>query len=152
MILETYFSRRHPELVSGSILQRARSDRFKAEPHREVAPFRVRAVDEVDLPVAVPAFQLLFTRNGAFHVTEHFEVNEAIDIVARGEAGRATIAVLADPLHQVRRNTNVEGAVVPAGEDVDARVPFVRHGSDDAARWMLKQVQHDEVFWEASCR
>jgi hypothetical protein len=139
-------SPRHPELVSGSIYPHARSYRFKAQLHRKVAPFRVRAVDKVDLPVAVPAFQLLLSENGALHVTEHFIVNEAIDLVTRSEAACAAIPVLAEPPHEVGRHTNVYCTVVPAGENIDARVPLIRHGSDHAARWMLKQVQHDEVF------
>ncbi len=28
--------------------------------------------------------------------------------------------------------------------------PFIRSNSGRAARWMLKQVQHDEVVWEAA--
>jgi hypothetical protein len=28
--------------------------------------------------------------------------------------------------------------------------PFIRSSSGCAARWMLKQVQHDEVVWEVA--
>ena len=46
-------------------------------------------------------------------------------------------------LDQVAGNTNVERAERLVGEDMDARLALKPHGSVSAARWMLKQVQHD---------
>ena len=143
---------RHPELVSGSIFPHTRSKRGEAQPHRKVAPLGVRAVDQIDLPRSLPVFQLLLAGNRALHVAEHLEVNEPVDRIAGREALGHTFAVLPQSLHQVRRHADVSRAVVPAGEDVDAGVALNWHNSKHAARWMLKQVQHDEVFGGISCR
>ena len=138
------FSSSHPELVSGSIVGPARSKRFKTQAHSKVAPFGVGRVDQVDLPFTMPVLELFFARNGPLHVTEHLEMNQPMNLVARGKARWGTVPVLPEALHEVGRHTDVDRAVVAAGKDVDARIPLIRHGSLHAARWMLKQVQHDD--------
>ena len=158
---------RHPELVSGSMSPAARRvqgwmlkrvqhaggglfaqrDWIEAQAYSEVDPLRVVLLDQVDLPLTVPALQLLFARDGGVHIAEHLEADEAEDAIARREAGDFPFAVLIEPCEKVRGYSNIERAVSLACENVDARVfgHSHAHSMEPADRWMLKQVQHD---WE----
>src|SRR5688572_18421416 len=102
---------RHPELVSGSIARFTRSQRLKPQPHRQIAPLRILGLDQIDLPLPPPVLELLLTLDRPLHVAEHLEMNEAMDTVTRGEAGKRFLPVLPQPLHQVRRDTDVQRAV-----------------------------------------
>ena len=93
---------RHPELVSGPIAPHARSERWQAQPHRKVPPLRVLGIDQIDLPLSVPVFELLLPGNGVLHVSEHLEMDEAVDFVAAGEAGQQPFAMLHETAEQIR--------------------------------------------------
>ena len=136
---------RHPELVSGSISRFARSKRRQAQPHRQVPPLRVFGVDQTDLPLSVPALELLLAQDRPLHVAEHLEVHEPVNLVSGREPGKQTFAVLDQPLQQVRGNADVDCAVVLVREQVDARVPLFAHAPERAEKWTLKQVQGDEI-------
>ena len=139
---------RHPELVSGSIVPFTRSHRLKPQPHGQIAPLGVRAVDKVDLPCAPPVLEPLLAHDGLLHIAEHLEVDEPIDAVARGEPGQGVVPMLPEAAHQVRGDADVKRAVVPAREDVDARAALDRHALGSAEGWALKQVQGDEEGFE----
>ena len=110
----------------------------------------VTFLDQVDLPLPVPTLQLLFPRDGAFHVTEEFETYEHLDIVPRGEAGQCIIPVLREPGDQVGSNANINCAIRLACEDVGARLTFLSHGLERVEKWILKQVQDDEIGQDRS--
>jgi hypothetical protein len=135
---------RHPELVSGSIPRFARSQRQQAQPHRKVPPLGVLGVDEVDLPLPVPPLELLLAQDRGLHLAEHLEVDEAVDPVAAGEAREQSLAVLHQALDQVRRDADIDRAVVPVREEINARVSLFTHAPEGAEKWTLKQVQGDE--------
>ena len=137
---------RHPELVSGSIWPSARVYGRKPQTDRQIMPVAVLALDQVDLPLPVPAFQLLLAQDSVLHVAEQLVANETVDPVAAGEAFDCTIAVLPKPRSQIARDADVKRAVPLASKHVDAGLAILPHGSKDAARWMLKQVQHDEIY------
>jgi hypothetical protein len=136
---------RHPELVSGSIAPFAKPQRLKPQPHRQIAPLRIRGVDQIDLPFPPPVLELLLTADGAFHVSEHLEMDQPVDVISRRKTGQGVISVLPQAAHQVRSNPNVKRAIVPARKDVDARVALEPHASKSAEKWTLKQVQGDEL-------
>jgi hypothetical protein len=114
---------------------------------------RIGLVDQVDLPRPVPALELLLAQDRILHVAEHLEMDEAIDLVARRKTRRRPVAMLPHPAEQVRRDADVQRAVVPARQHIDARVAFLPHGPEPAAKWTLKQVQGDEegLGLEVSC-
>ena len=120
-------------------------DGRKTQARGQVDPLRVFALDQIDLPLAVPALELLFPHNGTFHFAEQLIADEALDLVAAGEAGDDAVPMLPKPAEQVAGHANVERAVWLTRKDVDARVALLPHGPEDAARWMLKQVQHDGI-------
>ena len=135
---------RHPELVSGSISPHIRSQWRQAQPHRQVGPMRVRLVDQVDLPRPVPILELLLAGDDAYHVAEHFEVNQPVRLVARGKPRRCAAAVLPHAAEQVGSHADVQRAVVSARQNIDAGVALLPHGPECAAKWTLKQVQGDD--------
>src|SRR3546814_6952744 len=68
------YRRRHDKLVM-------LAKRLEPQINRQVAPLGIILFDQVDLPVAVPAFQLFFARNGEGHVTEHLEPDEVMNLI-----------------------------------------------------------------------
>ena len=96
--------------------------------------------------VPVPAFELLLARNGAVHVAKQFVADETMDGIAVGEPFDCSAAVLPEPHAKITGHADVNGAVRLAGEDIDAGLALERHGSEIAAPWMLKQVQHDGIY------
>ena len=136
---------RHPELVSGSISPRSRSKRWQADAHRKVSPLWVHVIDQIDLPRSVPALELLFAGNGRDHITEHFEMDQAVDGILGSEPRKRAVSVLPHPAKQARGHADIQRAVMPARKHVDGGVAFMPRGTGFGARWTLKQVQGDEL-------
>ena len=103
---------------------------------------RIVALDQVDLPLPVPALELLFSQYRAFHVSEHLEAYEPIDCVAAGESRHAAGTMLVQTAKQVGCDAYVKRAIWSAAQDVDAGL-LIHDAADRVAKWMLKQVQHD---------
>ena len=135
---------RHPELVSGPISRFTRCKRWQTQPHRQVRPVRVVLVDQIDLPLPMPTFQLLLTEDRRFHRAEQLEVNQRVDGVLRGEAGQGVVAMLPKARDEIGSNADVNRSVGLARKNVDARLALLSHAPECAARWVLKQVQDDE--------
>ncbi|WP_181008301.1 hypothetical protein [Sphingomonas montanisoli] len=70
--------------------------RSKAQPHRQILPSRVVALDEVDLPLTPPPLDLFLTLDCGTHVATSFVEDEAVDSVAFGKAVERAFAVLVD--------------------------------------------------------
>src|SRR5215212_6815786 len=85
----------------------------------QVAPSRVRPLYQLYLPRPVPLLDLLLPPDGLVDVLVDLEVNQAMDPVAFGEPLAETAAVLPDPFEEVACHPRVEGAVGPAGQDVE---------------------------------
>ena len=134
---------RHPELVSGPISRFARSKRGQTQSDRQVRPMRIVFVDQVDLPLPVPALELLFAQNRWFHLPEQLEMNESVNGILRGESGECVAAMLPDSADEIGRDPDIDCSVRLARKDVDAGLAFVSHRPEFAARWVLKQVQDD---------
>ena len=135
---------RHPELVSGPISRFARSERGQTKSHCQIRPVRIVLIDQIDLPLPMPALQLLLAQDRRFHCAAQFEVNERVNGVLRSETGERVVAMLPNPAQQIRRNPDVNRAVGLAGHNVDAGLALLPHEPECAARWVLKQVQDDE--------
>ena len=83
---------------------------------------RILSLYQVDLPIAVPVFQLLFAFNRIRHILEHFVPNESICLVTRAKAFDRFRAMLKYPPFNVRCHPDVERPARLAGQDVDARL------------------------------
>ena len=143
---------RHPELVSGSIRPFDRSKRRQAQANRQVDPMRIAAFDQVDLPLAMPAFELLFAQDRWLHFAEQLEMHQAGDAIAAGKPLKRGIAVLRHARGQIGRHADVQCTVGCAGEDIDTRKALSLHLSEFAAQWTLKQVQGDVNCIDSSIR
>ena len=135
---------RHPELVSGSIPPLAQSQRCQPKADSQIMPIGVFAFNQIDLPLPVPVFEPLFAGDGGFHIAEKLISDEAVGFVSAGKAGNAAFAVLPQALDKVGGDTDIDGPVWLAGEDIDAGLALELHGIENAGKWMLKQVQHDD--------
>ncbi len=133
----------HPELVSGSIRPLAVRQWRKAKAHRKVVPIGVLALDQVDLPLPMPALELLLASDGGRHVAKYFVSDQRVDAVALCEALDLAVSMLPQPSNEVRGYADVECAVARAGEDIDAWVAFEGHLPERDKGWTLKQVQGD---------
>ena len=136
---------RHPELVSGPICRFARSKRRQTQTHRQIRPMRIGRVDKVDLPLAMPTLELFLTENCRFHFAKQLIVHESVNGVFRSESGDRIVSVLPKSCDEIGCHADVDRAVGLACEDVDAREAFVVHKPEFAARWVLKQVQDDDI-------
>ena len=74
---------------------------------RQVAPFRVRRLDQLNLPFALPILDPLLARDRGVHRPGEFEPDERLHAIAVGEAAETAVAVLADALDQVRGDAGV---------------------------------------------
>ena len=105
---------------------------------------RVMLLNQVQLPVAMPALQLLLSQDRSFHSPRLLEMDEPHYTIARRETGHTPTAMLVQTRDQLGRNANIESPAWRAGEDIDARLAIHFTSPANAAGWMLKQVQHDE--------
>lgn len=139
-------SHRHPELVSGSISRIARSKRWQPKLNRKINPFWVLTIDQIDFPLSAPVFKLFLARNRLLHPLKYLIVNKVADFVAGGEARYRIISVLPKSDDKIGSHTNIQRPIMSAGKDIDTRDTLFLHWAELVARWILKQVQHDEFM------
>ena len=84
----------------------------------KVLPGWVVLFDELELPLAVPLFDLFFSGDGMPGITMGFVVDQAMHAVLLGEAGHEVVAMLIDAAKEVAGHAGIEGAIAPAGHDV----------------------------------
>lgn len=106
-------------------------------------PIGVFALDQIDLPLPVPSFQLLFSCNGPQHVSEQLVSDQVGNAIPAGEARSAASTVFVEPADQIGGHTNIQRTARLAGKDVGARLSLEPHKTERAGKLMLKQVQHD---------
>src|SRR4030095_3834173 len=128
-------SSRHAALVSASIHVKGcaggeigpettpgRRSWRKPQPRRQIEPCRCLALEQIDLPLPVPALELPFASNSGLHVLEEFVPDEMMDRILFGEAVNGANAVLVEPGDQIGRDSDVNRTVGATGENVDARL------------------------------
>ncbi len=142
---------RHPELVSGSIVRLALPNWWQTQPDRKVSPMRVSIIDQIDFPRAAPILELLLPRNGCLHRDKHLKMHQIIYTIFGRMAARQTITMLRQAFQQIRRDANVNRAVMLAGEYVYAGLSFLSHQWSVVAKWTLKKVQGDVISGKISC-
>src|ERR1700689_1209460 len=85
---------------------------------RKVFELGIDRVNEVELLLAPPAFELFFPSDGFANVFVAFKVEQALAAVVRSEAFQRTLLMLKGALIQVACDANVKCACM-AAEDVD---------------------------------
>ncbi len=100
---------------------------------RQIAPFRVRRLDQFDLPLALPVLDLLLARDRGVHRPGEFEPDERFDAVSFCEAVEAAAPMLAHALDQMGGDAGVERAVPRARHGIDAGLEVGVHGMEARA-------------------
>jgi hypothetical protein len=108
---------------------------------------RIDVIDKINLPWPMPVFQLLFAGYGTVHIAQHLRMNQPMHTIFGSKSVRMLIAVLIHALHQIGRHADIDRAVMPARQHIDAGLLFFSHLSSDALKWTLKQVQGDGLFY-----
>ena len=100
----------------------------------EIAPYRVRILDESDLPDPFPRFQGLLAQDRRIHPGVDLIPDQSMDVVTPRKAIHIALPVLPDPPREIRRDANVEGASWLARQHVDTGNPFPTHRGLSVAR------------------
>jgi hypothetical protein len=127
---------------------------------------RIVVLDEVDLPLPMPALKLLLAQDGSFHTIAHLEPDQDVDAIPGCEARNGFGSMLVKARDEIGRDTDIQRPVRLTGKNIDARL-LLHHQTSPFRRpalvsefiplhrplfqdetWMLKQVQHDELVHE----
>jgi hypothetical protein len=139
--------------------------RVKAKAEGKVNPLWIIGEDQIDFPIPVPVFELLFASDCVCHVIKHFISDEAENAVSRRKTFCGLGPVLMHSAQQIGRHANIERPSILTCEDVNTGtfshvqlhskgalqaelVSAPRHPRelcDQAAPWTLKQVQGDDA-------
>src|SRR6185437_1056127 len=98
----------------------------------QIAPVRIRFLDQGDFPRSLPLLQLLLALDGFDHRAKLFEMHQAMYPVPLGKTIRCIVAMLPDALDQIRRDANVKCAVWFGGQHVNGRSA---HGAAPKLLW-----------------
>src|SRR5687768_8894327 len=87
----------------------------------QIHPLRIQRLDQRDLPLPRPGFDLLLALDRGGHLTVKLIPNEQLASVPRGEPDRAVL-VLPNSRREIRGDTRVKRAIAPVRHDVDRRL------------------------------
>src|SRR5262245_23902799 len=76
-----------------------------------IAPGRVCFLNQLDLPVANPVLDVLFSLNGQPWIVVLLEVHQSVNAIFLRKAGDDVALVFMDPTNEVVRNAGVERAI-----------------------------------------
>src|SRR3954451_24386721 len=85
----------------------------------EITPLQILTLDQFNLPVALPPFQLLLAVDGFVRAIIGFRVNKPMHAIGFDKRGTLATAMLRQPLPQGIRDPDVERAVASASENID---------------------------------
>ena len=90
----------------------------------QIAPIRIFALNQRDLPIAFPTFQIFFTLNRLFDVFKGFKVHERLHAIALRESFNKPFLMLVNAAYKVVCYPDIKCAVSLARQDVNV----VGHG------------------------
>ena len=88
--------------------------RWESQAQSQIDPAGIVLLDQIDLPVAMPAFQLLLACDCRDHIFEHLEAYQLLGPIFLGEAIHCAGPVLMDAGHQVGGYPDIDRTVPPA--------------------------------------
>src|SRR5437867_1082925 len=94
----------------------------------EVAPLRIMALDQFELPGAPPFLDPLFAQDRIRHALVKFGKAQPADAVVPYKAGDRVRQMLPNTASKIGGNADIQRTVASAGEDVHARA-FLRHST-----------------------
>ena len=112
----------HGDADSGSSTERlSPKAHFAAPILGEVLPARIHLLDQSNLLLPAPAFDLLLSPDGNFHVLVAFVIHQAMALVFPGEALDSVVFMLKNATREKTGDTCVKRASA-AGENVDPKL------------------------------
>src|SRR5947208_1514818 len=85
----------------------------------QIAPMEVLALDQLDLPVALPPLQLLLPTDGFVRTIIGLDINKPVNSMGIDKRGTLATAMLRQPLLQLIRHPDIQSAMASTGENVD---------------------------------
>ena len=129
-----------PDLIRHPLALRS-IQRRQTQQHGSIFPERIILLDERDLPLPSPSFDLLLKRDRDGKIGLMFEPHQPLDPVSPRKTIEYAGAMLMDTLDQMPCDTNIQGSMPTACKDVDTGL--VRHDDYMKRQWMPDQVRHD---------
>lgn len=81
---------------------------------------RVVFLNQVNFPITSPFFDALFAKDGVGHRVMCLEIDEMLNVVELGEAGKRTSSMLVNTLSQVAGHADIKRSIWATGKDVNA--------------------------------
>src|SRR4051812_4611600 len=85
----------------------------------EIAPLEVIAFNQLDLPITLPAFQLLLAGDCFFRAFVRLDIDQAVNTVVSDKFRTLAISMLFQPFRHGVGHTYIQGSMAAAREDVD---------------------------------
>jgi len=85
----------------------------------QIAPIRVRFLDQPDFPVTAPCLDVFLPRNRIDCIVVNLEPHEPIHAIARRKAGDDLLLVLIYPANEIIGDAEIECAVFSAREQIN---------------------------------
>jgi hypothetical protein len=87
----------------------------------KIVPLRLRDLDERELPCPAPFLDLLLAQNHLRHCAKKLGMDQEMNLIFLGETIENAGAVFPNASDQITRDTDIERAVTPARQDINAR-------------------------------
>ena len=99
------------------ILKRVQDDGSSPQTHfhSQIVPFGILALHQIDLPSAVPVFELLLAGDGLVHGGKYLDMDQPFAISAFGEAIEGALLVLVVSRCHVRGDADVDIPAIATG-------------------------------------
>jgi hypothetical protein len=86
---------------------------------KQIAPIRIVALDQCNLPGALPFFQTLLAMDRELDLIERFEIDQPVNPVVAAEAGAGIRPMFMDAPHEIVGYADIERATNIARQDID---------------------------------
>jgi hypothetical protein len=85
----------------------------------QIPPIGIRVFDKIDLPLARPVFDVLFSLNGIQRRIVYFIIAQLVEIIALGKALYGLRFVFVNSPDQIVRDPDIKRPVGAVGQHVD---------------------------------
>ena len=100
----------------------------------QIQPVRIHSFNDSELPGPVPFLYLLLAPYRIFHHMMTFIPNKGFQAVGFGEPFKQLVLVLAYPVPQCARHSNIHGAAIQVRHDIDRWKFFFAHSFRQSCR------------------
>ena len=102
--------------------------RLEAKILGKITPIRIRALDQLKFPVAVPFLDSFLTKDRLLHRGMLFEPDEHPNAIFAREAAQYPVPVLVNARDEIGRDAGIKSPVAFRSQQIDSRAEFAMHG------------------------